>query len=301
MIFRGESKRIAESGVTPPAAGRPQLAGRRTAVAAAVGITAFVTIGAMSLSAASVAGATARTNTRDSSAGTQLTAAVIAAGAGTAVATTASAAIPPSPKFESSAPFGRWGNAGFIVNNNAWNPSTGPQTIWADSYRNWGVQSDQAADNIRVETYPSVEKNYDNVPVSSFQAIVNGFTESMPDAVGLRAEAADDVFLNDRAIEVMIWVDNHGQTPAGNIISHAVISNQSFAVWRGGPTYTFVLNHNETSGKTYISASIQWLMERGYVPASATLTQLDFGWEIASTDGSPMDFTVTDYWLYTRA
>ena len=233
-----------------------------------------------------------------------LTTALIAVGAGTAVAATASAAvapIPSNPKFQSSAPFGRWSNGGFIVNNNAWNPSTGPQTIWADSYRDWGVQSDQAAGNVAVETYPSVEENYDNVPVSSFQAIVNGFTESMPDAVGLRAEAADDVFLNDRTIEVMIWVDNQGETPAGKIISHAGISGQSFAVWHGGPTYTFVLNHNETSGKTYISASIQWLMERGYVPASATLTQVDFGWEIASTDGTPMDFTITDYWLYTLA
>ena len=70
MIFRGESKRTAEAGVTPPAAGLSQSASRRTRIAAAVGIAACVAVGAMSLSAASAAGATARTNTRDSSAGT---------------------------------------------------------------------------------------------------------------------------------------------------------------------------------------------------------------------------------------
>jgi len=71
MIFRRESKRIAQAGVTPPTAGRPLSAGRRTRIAAAVGIAAFVAIGATSLSDASGAGATARTNTRDSSVGTQ--------------------------------------------------------------------------------------------------------------------------------------------------------------------------------------------------------------------------------------
>jgi hypothetical protein len=73
-----------------------------------------------------------------------LTAAVIAAAAGTAGADTASAAvaaIPASPIFESSAPFATWNDGGFIINNNAWNPSTGPQTIWADSYGNWEIAS----------------------------------------------------------------------------------------------------------------------------------------------------------------
>jgi len=70
MIFRGSSKRITQAGVTPPAVGRRRSTGRRTGVAAAAGIVAVVTIGAMSLSTASAAGATSRTNTRDSSAGT---------------------------------------------------------------------------------------------------------------------------------------------------------------------------------------------------------------------------------------
>jgi polysaccharide biosynthesis protein PslG len=70
MIFRGESRRIAEADVTPPAARRPLSASRRTGVAAAVGIAAFVAIGATSLTVASGAGATARTNILASSAGT---------------------------------------------------------------------------------------------------------------------------------------------------------------------------------------------------------------------------------------
>jgi len=30
-----------------------------------------------------------------------------------------------------------------------------------------------------------------------------------------------------------------------------------------------------------------------------TLRRVDFGWEIASTDGKPMNFAVTNYWLHT--
>ncbi len=210
-----------------------------------------------------------------------------------------SAAIPSNPAWESSAPFGAWNNAGFIVYNNEWNSSAGPQTIWADSYSYWGVRSDQAAGNTAVETYPCVQKDYNNVPVSSFRVIRNGFTESMPaDAVGLDAEAADDVWLNGLNIEVMIWVDNHGQTPGGHLVGHVTIFGQRFAFWQSGRSgFTFALDHNETSGMTHILATIQWLIGHGYVPASATLTQVNFGWEIASTDGRPMDFAVTNYWL----
>ena len=222
------------------------------------------------------------------------------AAAAVTVVVTASAAMASGPAWESSAPFGAWNNGGFIVYNNEWNKSAGPQTIWADSYHHWGVQSDQAAANTAVETYPCVQKDYDNVPVSSFHLIRNGFTESMPVGVtGLDAEAADDVWLDNYNLEVMIWVDNHGQRPAGNVVGHATIFGQRFAVWRGGSAYTFALNHNETKGVTHILASIQWLMSHRYIPASVTLTQVNFGWEIASTDGKPMNFAVTNYWLQT--
>jgi hypothetical protein len=226
--------------------------------------------------------------------------AIAATGAAILTAVSVSAAVPPHPKWESSAAFGAWNNSGFILYNNEWNPTAGPQTIWADSYANWGVQSIQAVGNTAVETYPCVQKDFANVPVSQFRLIRNGFTESMPIGMaGLDAEAADDVWLNDYKLEVMIWVDNHGQRPAGNVVSHATILGQQFALWRSGTTFTFALNHNETSGQTHILAALQWLIGHGYIPASVTLTQVDFGWEIASTAGKPLDFAVTNYWLQT--
>jgi hypothetical protein len=219
---------------------------------------------------------------------------------GPLLASSALASIPSNPAWESSAPFGAWNNGGFIVYNNEWNQPTGPQTIWADSYHHWGAESNQAAGNTAVETYPCVQMDYNNPKALSFHIIRNGFSETMPDATGLDAEAADDVWLNNYGIEVMLWVDNHGQTPSGNVIGHATLFGQHFTVWHGGTDFSFVLDHNETSGVTHILAAIGWLVKDGQISSDATLTQVNFGWEIASTDGTPMDFEVTNYWLHTK-
>jgi hypothetical protein len=219
-----------------------------------------------------------------------------------AAAAPASAAIPPSPRWKSTAPQATWNNGGFIVYNNAWNSSAGPQTIWANSYQHWGVESTQRAGNTAVETYPCVGKVFSDLPVSSYRLIRNGFGESMPARTkGLHAEAADDVWLNHYNVEMMIWTDNIGQSFGGDaLIGHATIFGQHFAVWRNGSEFIFALDHNEASGMTHIQASLKWLTGHGYLKANATLTQVDFGWEIASTNGVPKDFRMTRYWLHTQ-
>ncbi len=227
--------------------------------------------------------------------------ALLAAAAAFMAAGPAFASVPAHPKWHSSDPFGSWHNGGYIVYNNEWNGSHGPQTIWANSYKYWGATSTQAAGNTAVETYPCVQKNFSEVPVQSFKLIRSGFTEYMPsNKSGLDAEAANDVWLNKYGIEVMIWVDNHGQRPAGNVIGHTTIFGQHFTVWHGGTDFTFALNHRENTGVTHILSAIDWLINHNQVPASVTLTQVDFGWEIASTGGKARSFTMKNYWLHTK-
>ncbi len=221
--------------------------------------------------------------------------------------TAAFASIPPHPRWESSALAGTWNYDGFLFQNDMWNcpqAACGKQTMWADSVRDWGAVSDMATGNTAVLTYPDIGKLFNDQPVSHFGLIRNGFTETMPWHIkGLSAEAADDVWLNNYNIEMMIWVDSIGRSLAGGTrIGSATISGQHFTVWKyGSAEFIFDLNHNETSGQTGILASINWLISHGYVPARATLTQVDFGWEIASTHGHPGDFQVSNYWLHTRA
>ena len=54
-----------------------------------------------------------------------------------------------------------WPSGGYLVNNNRWSDDAGPQTIWADNYRHWGVSSKQAS-TTDVKVYPDVELPYYN-------------------------------------------------------------------------------------------------------------------------------------------
>jgi hypothetical protein len=209
----------------------------------------------------------------------------------------ASAAIPPHPRWESSVRFGTWHTGAFFIDNDSWNGAAGPQTVWANSRDDWGAESTQPAGNKAVMTYPNIARDFSNVPVSTFTTLRNGYRESMPAGRGLGAEAADDIWLNKFKLEIMIWVDNHGQRPAGNDVGHATIMGQHFSVWDGAHIWTLVLDHRQTAGRTYILAALKWLMRHHDIPASATLTQVGFGWEVTSTGGTPMDFTMSGYGL----
>lgn len=219
-------------------------------------------------------------------------------------ATAAFASVPAHPKWKSSAYEGTWNHAGFVFENDMWNcpqASCGGQTIWVNSVNDWGATSRMAARNTAVLTYPDIGKTFGNRKVSAFRLIRNGFTQSMPHVAGLKSEAADDVWLNNYNIEIMIWVDNIGQSFSGDTrIGEASIFGQDFTVWKNGSEYIFDLNHNETSGETHVLSSIEWLISHGHIPASSTLTRVDFGWEISSTSGRSVDFQMKKYWLHTR-
>ena len=156
----------------------------------------------------------------------------------------------PQPAWQSSAPFGTWNNGAFDVYNNEWNTSeAGPQTIWANSFHHWGVESTQSA-STSVKTYPSVQRNYPNRPYSTFGMLRSTFAEQMPSSGNYIAEAAYDLWLNNYSIEVMVWVDNHRQVPAGSVIAHVTFGGQKFAVWKSGSDFfSFALEGgNEHSG-----------------------------------------------------
>jgi hypothetical protein len=230
-------------------------------------------------------------------------AAIVVSGPGLAIwaALPAQASIPRHPVWESSAQFGTWNTGKFDLYNNEWNTAeAGPQTIWGDSYHHWGVESTQA-NTTSVKTYPSVQENYNHPALRTLHGLWSSFAETMPSVSDFDAEAAYDLWLNNNNIEIMVWVDNHGQRPAGNVIAHAKFYGQRFAIWHGGTTFTFALSgKQEKKGTIHLLAMMAWLEAHGHLSRSATLTQVNFGWEICSTDGKPMDFTVTHYSLTTK-
>ena len=208
----------------------------------------------------------------------------------------AQAAIPPHPVLKTASPARTWANGGYIVANNVLSSGAGPQTIWANHYWQWGVETTQT-NAATVKAYPSVQRNFPAPSYSSFRYLRSGFTQSMPSGAGVAAEAAYELWLDNHAVEVMMWIDSSNRSPAGKRIGTIVFYKDTFVVWQNGPDmYTFVLSGPpQTTGTVHLLSALRWLVNNGHLNASDTLTQVDFGWEIASTGGTAADFAVTRY------
>ncbi len=198
--------------------------------------------------------------------------------------------------WSSTARFGSWPNGGYTLNNNVWGSGPGPQTIWANSYRNWGVWSDQPNTG-GVKSYPEVIKTI-GMPVSSLGHITSSFSDSLP-ATG-NFESAYDIWANGNADEIMLWTYTQNVGPLGSYQTTASIGGSSWRVYRGSngsnAVFSFVRNGNETSGSVDIKATFGWLSSAGWL-TNATLSSVDFGWEITSTNNTGENFQVNDYAL----
>jgi hypothetical protein len=192
--------------------------------------------------------------------------------------------------------FGHWD-----VYNNTFGPNPGRYVVHARSASHWSLTANQngggGCGGCAVEAYVSSQWNYNNVRFSAIKRMTSSFSETMPKGSlsknGFDAEAAYDMFLKGSDThEVMVWVDNQGQSPAGNFDKVAKINGQRFRLYVAGGTKSFVLNHNETSGTVNYLAVLTWLHHHGMLKSSDTVSQLNFGWEICNTAGKSRVFTV---------
>lgn len=168
-----------------------------------------------------------------------------------------------------------------------------------------------ARGNTIVLAYPSVQRVLtlsDNspAPIRGFERIRSTFRQSMLAAGDF--EAAYDIWLNAWNTEVMIWTDNHGQRPAGSPVASTVLAGQRWTLWASsgssggypsGP-FSFVLQHNERAGTALILLALDWLMSHRYIPSESAINDVEFGWEICSTNGRLESFQVKSYTLYLR-
>jgi hypothetical protein len=200
------------------------------------------------------------------------------------------------------------------VLNDMWNPpGVGhQQTVYANSPGDWQVTANEAKGNTAVLSYPDVQQiltttSNTPTPVSGFAGILGDFTEAMP-ANGDN-EAAYDIWMGrsastNYAQEVMIWVDNHRTNPApGKIVGKPTFHGARYTVWQdpsaggaGFHTIYMVRDGRQTSGTVNILAMLEWLVQRKLTAATG-LNQVDFGWEICSTDGKAETFRMSRYAL----
>ena len=210
-----------------------------------------------------------------------------------------------NPRVTLSGSNAMWSNGGYIVHNNEWNQNI-PETIRACSYRNWYVT---ATANNRdgsgaVKTYPNVHKDFHNWStgreprVSAFESIRSRFAARGP-RVGIY-NIAYDIWLNGVPgnREIMIWTENYRQVPAGRVVARGLkFNNRTWRVFATSDNHiiTFLPDRRIESGDMRIKARLNWLRNRGMIPARSTLDQICFGVEIVSTGGEPARFKFDNF------
>jgi hypothetical protein len=215
-----------------------------------------------------------------------------------------------SPVYRTSAQFGGWPDRNYYVANNMWNANAFndvSQTLYACSYSSWYVVANMANDaHATVKTFPNVQMNFSRHPaLSSLGSLDTTFAENSPD-VGIY-EDAYDIWVNGIAsagsTELMVWNQNHGQTPGGNPVASADLDGQAYTVWQrtgevssASTNYVaFVANTNYTSGSLNLVDFFNFAISHGLMPASSTLYQVDYGVELVSTNAAPATFSVTNF------
>ena len=198
-------------------------------------------------------------------------------------------------------------DGGASVRQEVWNPQPALRKqdtkVWGPG--NWTTTVNAAAGNTEVNNYPDVSdtvttSNNTPQPVSSYHSMVSTYSENMHVNVGTDAEAAYDIWLNDYNNELMIWVDNHGQEPAGTNTGKTItVGGNTYHVWDepGHGTVSLVLDSNAQSGTTDILGIVKALQGMGIYSATAGFSQVDFGFETPSTGGVDETFAVTGYTL----
>ena len=98
--------------------------------------------------------------------------------------------------------------------------------------------------------------------------------------------------------EIMIWTENYRQVPAGRVVARGLkFNNRTWRVFATSDNHiiTFLPDRRIESGDMRIKARLNWLRNRGMIPARSTLGQICFGVEIVSTGGEPARFKFDNF------
>jgi hypothetical protein len=166
------------------------------------------------------------------------------------------------------------------------------------------VTSNQPKGNSTVLAYSSMQDNFNSAPLTSFTTITSTFAEVSP-RVG-SYDVAFDVWLNGVSApgsqQIMVWVDAYNRTPLGNHVTSTSLGGRTYDVYRttNGSQITLVATQTFTSGTVDLLGIFAWTLAQGMIPSGSTLSQIEFGVEIVSTDGTNATFYFDEYSVVTQ-
>lgn len=207
------------------------------------------------------------------------------------VATSAAAA--PAAVWSSSARYATWSNGGYTVYNDVWSNQAGPQTISANSGTNWWVNSNQPHTG-GVKAYPNSTKSV-NRSLSSLRSVSSRVSFSTPsDGV---YDAAYDIWDNNHRYETMVWLNWRGAGPIGGKVASATIGGATWNIYKGSngsnQVFSFLRTSQTSSSTVDVLAVLKWIESKGWF-GNITLGQVQFGFEITSTNGTEI-YKVNSY------
>jgi hypothetical protein len=195
--------------------------------------------------------------------------------------------------------FGSWNNGGYTVYNNVWGANAGPQSIWANSYSNWGVWCNHTGGGIK--SYPNSTR-YVGRTLSNLASCRSSFNASTP-ASGAWS-AAYDIWDSNNRYETMLWMNYTGNSDgsgnvkpisynwnsAGNPIPvywNVSVGGHTWNVFRGNnggnDVFSFLRTSKTNSGTVDVLAIQRWIQARGWF-GNITLGAVQYGFEITSTN-----------------
>ncbi|MFG1710524.1 hypothetical protein ACFLIM_45895 [Nonomuraea sp. M3C6] len=190
--------------------------------------------------------------------------------------------------------WGTWTNGGYTLYNNIWGSGAGPQTIWANSFSNWGVWANHPNTG-GVKAYPNATK-YVGRRISTLGNVTSTFNVTVPG--GGAYTTAYDIWDTNHAYEIMLWMNKRGAVgPLGSRQTSASVGGHSWDVYRGSngsnQVFSFVRTGNTNSGTVDVRAVLNWLRGNGWM-GDVTLGDVQFGYEITSASGG-LDFTTNNF------
>lgn len=196
--------------------------------------------------------------------------------------------------WSSSDKWATWSNGGYTVRNDVWGSGAGAQSIWANSYSNFGVWANHPNTG-GVKSYPHSAKAI-NKRLSALGRVSSSFNVTRPG--GGAYSTTYDIWSNNNAYETMLWMNKTGAVgPLGSSQGSATVGGHTWNVYKGSnggnQVFSFVRTSNTNSGSVDILAVLRWIQSKGWT-GDVTLGEVQFGFEITSSSGG-LNFTTNSY------
>ncbi|MGO4425676.1 hypothetical protein AB4Z54_45030, partial [Streptomyces sp. MCAF7] len=183
--------------------------------------------------------------------------------------------------WSSSDQWGNWSNGGYTLYNNIWGSGAGSQTIWANSYTDWGVWANHPNTG-GIKSYPNA-KRVVGKKVSALSSLNSSYNVTVPSSGAYNTSY--DIWDTNYDYEIMLWMNKTGPVgPLGTSQGSLTLGGHSWTVYKGSnganEVFSFIRTSNSSSGSVDIKAIVNWIKNTKGWFGDVTIGDVQFGYEI---------------------